>query len=221
MNQENKGVKSKCCGAGARFIDEIKCCRNCGNEFIPQPSESKEDKPIKKEGSRIGYRCDFCKEDFTVDSPQLIEEYIGNFFNMVHQKCGRATYSIYESLEEKGEELCKCKLTFPHTPDGCAYKDIDCPPPADSNLEEIWDTLSNIVNEKGDAEGKKYLESTLQQERQRERLEIYAKIAKTPIDKAHTYSSENADTYIAYDEGQIHMHEKIMELLSSNKPSNE
>lgn len=74
---------------------------------------------------------------------------------------------------------------------------------------DLDESLTNIIK------------NLLQQERQRERLEIYAKIAKTPIDKAHTYSSENADTYIAYDEGQIHMHEKIMELLSSNKPSNE
>ena len=42
---------------------------------------------------------------------------------------------------------------------------------------------------------------------------VREKVKENPIDKAHTYGSENADVYRAYDAGQEQMKQKVLTLI--------
>jgi len=46
-----------------------------------------------------------------------------------------------------------------------------------------------------------------------ERERVRGEIENTPIDKAHTYSSENADEYRAFDNGQESYKQKLLSSL--------
>lgn len=45
------------------------------------------------------------------------------------------------------------------------------------------------------------------------RSELKERIEGVKIDRAHTYSSENADVYRAYDSGQENMKKRILKIL--------
>ena len=45
--------------------------------------------------------------------------------------------------------------------------------------------------------------------------EIIKMVGETKIEKAHTYSSENSDVYIAFDKGQADMKNRIITNLST------
>lgn len=53
------------------------------------------------------------------------------------------------------------------------------------------------------------------------REEIKEMVEKIPIDKAHTYSSENADDYRIFDNGQRNFKNKIITNLTTSKEREE
>lgn len=54
------------------------------------------------------------------------------------------------------------------------------------------------------------IDQAIQQERER----LVVEIKKVEIERAHTYASENADVYRAYDSGQEAMKNRIITLIS-------
>lgn len=62
---------------------------------------------------------------------------------------------------------------------------------------------------------KRYFKEALSTARQEERKEIVEKIEKVQVKRAHTYSSENAEVYRAYDNGQEDMKSHILSSLQN------
>lgn len=69
--------------------------------------------------------------------------------------------------------------------------------------------LDNITNDVVN-----YFRQALSKQDHISRESIKEAIKNCPIDKAHTYSSENADIYRAYDNGQENYKEKILQTLN-------
>jgi len=88
--------------------------------------------------------------------------------------------------------------------------------------DELWELIPKDFNYKNIDRKTLYnwlksrLEYSIHQARAEERERVVGEIRNTPIDKAHTYSSENADEYRIFDNGQESYKQKLLTSLQDN-----
>ena len=81
-------------------------------------------------------------------------------------------------------------------------------------LEREFFNMFNFIEEQAGVNEREHLKSFIQANFI-PKSEIKEAIESVEIDKAHTYASENAEIYRAYENGQEAMKEKIVESLKS------
>ena len=75
------------------------------------------------------------------------------------------------------------------------------------NNDALFDREGNNVS--------RQMEDFIEQELKKEREEIVGMIENQPIEKAHTYGSENAEMYRAYDNGQEQFKKDIINTIKN------
>lgn len=89
--------------------------------------------------------------------------------------------------------------------------------------EELFNTLEEsspvwyaTFSQKSKVMFRGWILNSLKQARQDERKKVVDELSFISIERAHTYASENADMYRAYDNGQAMMLQKVKNFLTKD-----
>lgn len=101
-------------------------------------------------------------------------------------------------------------------------------PDWEKRVEEKWEEFKfyklplpvGAITPKANIAIKSFISRTLEQALEKYKEEVRGIVEGIGIKRAHTYSSENADIYRAYDVGQEFMKDEVLTALSKEKKSN-